>query len=125
GVVSTLARLLTARGNFLECESAASTDRRLGNFLLTFCLSVWVPPVFALGLAVLLAGVGPDALLPAGAVLIAWLLSPAVEFWVSRPRRPAEDHLTPEDHGELRRFARKTWSFFERFVGSEDHWLPP
>src|SRR5665647_3482146 len=25
----------------------------------------------------------------------------------------------------LRKLARKTWAFFETFVGPEDHWLPP
>src|SRR5262249_5415263 len=25
----------------------------------------------------------------------------------------------------LRRLARRTWAFFERFVAEEDHWLPP
>jgi cyclic beta-1,2-glucan synthetase len=25
----------------------------------------------------------------------------------------------------LRKISRKTWSFFETFVGAEDHWLPP
>ena len=25
----------------------------------------------------------------------------------------------------LRRITRKTWHFFETFVGDEDHWLPP
>jgi hypothetical protein len=25
----------------------------------------------------------------------------------------------------LRKLARKTWRFFETFIGPEDHWLPP
>jgi cyclic beta-1,2-glucan synthetase len=30
-----------------------------------------------------------------------------------------------EDQRQLRRLSRRTWGFFERFVGPEDHWLPP
>src|SRR5207244_7790728 len=44
----------------------------------------------------------------------------------SQPSRVAKQApLTAEDVRFLRRVARKTWSFFETFVGDEDHWLPP
>ena len=33
--------------------------------------------------------------------------------------------LAAADIAELRRLARRTWLFFEQFVGPEDHWLPP
>src|SRR5262249_24860013 len=50
---------------------------------------------------------------------------PAVTFVVSRPRKRVEEPLTPDERRELRRLARKTWHFFETFVGPEDHDLPP
>ncbi len=34
-------------------------------------------------------------------------------------------HLTEGQRRALRRVARKTWLFFETFVGDADHWLPP
>jgi hypothetical protein len=33
--------------------------------------------------------------------------------------------LTAEQNLFLRRLSRKTWAFFETFVGPQDHWLPP
>src|SRR5690606_38461247 len=33
--------------------------------------------------------------------------------------------LTQEQRNRLRRLARQTWHFFERFVGPDDNWLPP
>src|SRR5205807_4119875 len=44
---------------------------------------------------------------------------------ISKPgsRRTAE--LAPADRAAARRIARKTWDFFETFVGSEDNGLPP
>ena len=33
--------------------------------------------------------------------------------------------LHAEDAALLRRTARRTWHYFERFVGAQDHWLPP
>ena len=35
------------------------------------------------------------------------------------------EKIRAEDRTHLRRLARRTWYFFERFVGPEDHWLPP
>ena len=40
--------------------------------------------------------------------------------WLRREAR-----LTAEQTLFLRTLARKTWAFFETFVGAEDHWLPP
>ncbi len=58
--------------------------------------------------------------------VVLWLLSPAVARWVSLP--PAESaaqQLSAADVGALRLTARRTWRFFETFVGPEDHALPP
>ena len=46
-------------------------------------------------------------------------------FRVSQPRRAVEIALTDAERRALRRIARKTWHFFETFVGDDDHWLPP
>ena len=51
---------------------------------------------------------------------------PLVARWVSLP--PAEsaaEQLSAADVGALRLTARRTWRFFETFVGPEDHGLPP
>jgi cyclic beta-1,2-glucan synthetase len=39
------------------------------------------------------------------------------------PRRGAR--LTADQTLFLRKLSRKTWAFFETFIGPEDHWLPP
>ncbi|MGH2360996.1 MAG: glucoamylase family protein, partial [bacterium] len=52
-------------------------------------------------------------------------VSPAVAWWISRPLSRREAKLTVEQTLFLRKLARKTWDFFETFVGPEDHWLPP
>ena len=73
----------------------------------------------------LVAAVRPGALGAAAPILAAWFFSPVVAFWVSRPRHVVADPLTDEERDALRKVARKTWHFFETFVGDEDHWLPP
>ncbi len=124
-VIRTLVRLTWTHRNLLEWETAATTERRLGTDFTHFCLAMWPALVLSaiLGLSVLL--VHPQALPAAAPVLIAWLISPVVAFWVSRPQQLAEAPLAASERRELRRLARETWSFFETFVGAEDHWLPP
>ena len=61
----------------------------------------------------------------AGPILILWLASPAIAWWISRPLARREARLTADQTLFLRKLARKTWAFFETFVGPEDHWLPP
>ena len=58
--------------------------------------------------------------------IVLWLLSPVVARWVSLPPpESAAEQLSAADVGALRLTARRTWRFFETFVGPEDHWLPP
>ncbi len=52
-------------------------------------------------------------------------LSPVIAWWISLPLARREARLTAEQTRFLGRIARKTWAFFETFVGPEDHWLPP
>ena len=46
-------------------------------------------------------------------------------FWVSRPKQVRDLTLSEDERRAFRRITRKTWRFFETFVGDEDHWLPP
>lgn len=121
----TLVRLLITRRDLLEWETAASTERRLGSGVGSFLVNMGSASVLAALLAVLVGWVQPAALWPAGPVLAAWFFSPLVAYWVSRPRPMADLPLDEAERRELRRVARRTWHFFETFVGEEDHWLPP
>jgi cellobiose phosphorylase len=124
-IVRTLTRILFVRRNLLEWETAAAAERRLGDGFASFCATMWLPPVLATGLALLIAFLHPAALPAASAVLIAWFVSPAVGFWVSRAPAVSESSFAAGERLELRKLARKTWHFFEQFVGPEDNWLPP
>jgi len=68
----------------------------------------------------------PSSLAVAAPFLLLWSLSPAVARWVSQPPRPSpRQRLSPEDAAVLRSTARRTWRFFESFVGPDDGFLPP
>ena len=124
-IIRTLSRLFVSHKNLLEWETAAATEHRLGTGIGNFIRAMWFSPAFALALGGLIDLIHPSALLAASPVLIAWFVAPLVAYWISRPRRIKETPLTEPERAELRRIARKTWHFFETFVGDEDHWLPP
>ena len=124
-IVRTLWRILVSRKHTLEWETAAAAEARLGDGLRYFVHTMWPAPVLALLLGGLVAAVAPANLPAAGPILVLWLISPVMAFMVSRPRRPREEPLTVPEEYALRSIALRTWYFFETFVGSEDHWLPP
>ena len=67
----------------------------------------------------------PAALGIAAPILLIWFVSPAVAWWISLPLTRDTVTLSPKQTIFLQKLSRKTWSFFEKFVTSEDHWLPP
>jgi cyclic beta-1,2-glucan synthetase len=80
----------------------------------------------ALGAIALLIATDAPAAPLALPVLSLWALAPWIAIWVSRiePERAVEPWGEAEALA-FRRIARKTWRFFERFVGELDHDLPP
>jgi cellobiose phosphorylase len=86
---------------------------------------MWIGPAVATAAVIDLALSRPNVLGIAGPMLALWLVSPVVAWWISRPlaRRPAR--LTAGQTIFLQKLSRKSWAYFETFVGPEDHWLPP
>jgi len=129
-IVLTLVRMVITQRQLLEWETAAAgAVRAAGLFarrgLRVFLAEMWAGPAAAL---VVLLGVLPlraTALPVASPFLALWLASPVVAWWLSRPVVPRRLALSTEDARQLRRVARRTWHYFERFVTEGDHWLPP
>jgi cyclic beta-1,2-glucan synthetase len=86
---------------------------------------MWFAPAGSAAISAVLAVTHPAALLPAAPLLLLWFASPGIAAWISQPRRPAEERLGASERAHLRRLARRTWLYFETFVGPEDNWLPP
>ncbi len=124
-IVRTLARLFISHKNMLEWETAATTDRRLGSGLTSFAMMMWPSTVIAGLSAALIWVFRRDAIPAAAPVLASWAIAPVIAWFLSRPKRAGETALTLFEQTELRIVARKTWHFFETFVGPEDRWLPP
>ncbi|HSD96723.1 MAG TPA: glucoamylase family protein, partial [Sulfuricaulis sp.] len=124
-IVRTVGRMLISHQRLLEWNPSSESDRNSHAGLAASFRSMWTAPVIAIGAALILALSIPAALVVAGPILILWLVSPAIAWWISRPLARREARLTADQTFFLRKLARKTWAFFETFVGPEDHWLPP
>ncbi len=121
-IARTLWRMFVSRRHLLEWETAAAVESRLQPSPRDSFATMWLAP--ALSLVVL--GLLPLRALPAAApLLVAWLISPLVAWWISAPRGPRERPLSAGDRQYLRGIGRKTWAYFEQFVTADDHDLPP
>jgi len=124
-IVRTTARMLVTHKRLLEWNPSVGPYRRKRSDLMAAWCSMWVAPVIAAAAGTCLGLFRPAALAVAGPVLALWFLSPIIAWWISRPLGLRKSGLTAGQKVFLRRLARKTWAFFETFVGPQDHWLPP
>jgi cellobiose phosphorylase len=121
----TLWRLLITHRRLLEWNPSGGPDQNIGTDLAGSFKTMWAGPGVGAAAAITLALFRPSALVAAMPILGLWIVSPAVAWWISRPVDSAQAAPTTEQTLFLRKLARKTWAFFETFVGPEDNWLPP
>jgi cyclic beta-1,2-glucan synthetase len=121
----TVWRMWVTHRRLLEWNPSGNPDRKSRTDLAASWRTMWVAPVLATAGVLYLTLSRPAALGVAGPILGLWFASPAIEWWISRPLARRETRLTADQILFLRKLSRKTWAFFEIFVGPEDHWLPP
>ncbi len=124
-VLRTLGRLLFTHQRLLEWNPSGDQELQSRSDLAASFRTMWFAPALAAGTAVFIAAANPAVLAVAGPILLLWLASPVVAWWISLPLARREARLSDEQTRFLGRIARKTWAFFETYVGPEDHWLPP
>src|SRR5688572_3359543 len=110
-ILRTAGRMLFTHTRLLEWKASSELEGEPS------WRAMWIGPVMAVAATLWLGAANP--------LLLLWLASPALAWWVSRPLGRREAPLAPDQIAFLRTAARKTWAFFETFVGAEDHWLPP
>ena len=87
--------------------------------------AMWTSPLLAVATFGALLHWRPEALPAAAIILVLWLAAPVIAWRISRPIKRAVARLSPEQGEFLHGVARKTWAYFDTFVGPDDHWLPP
>ena len=124
-ILRTVFRMWVSRKRLLEWHLPNEADRQSHASLSASWRAMWFAPFLSVSAGILIAVFRPAALGIAGPFLALWLASPAITWWLSRPLGDRQIRLTGDQNLFLRELARKTWAFFETFVGPEDHWLPP
>lgn len=124
-IAKTLARVLVTHRNLLEWKPSGQLKSKARRSLAESARAMWFAPALSLAALVILLRSGGSGLTFAIPVLLAWALSPLVAWSVGRPTAKKKDALSIRQISFLRGISRKTWSFFETFVGDADNWLPP
>ena len=125
-VIRTMIRLTVTRRHLLEWTTAArvKADHRAG--VGRIYRHMFGSVVLAIGIGVVAMAVEPGNASVVVPFVAVWSLAPLIALLISLP--PAEsagEELSPAETETLRLTARRTWLFFETFVGPDDHSLPP
>lgn len=116
-------RLLEWTPSHLVEHEYDSTNRWGG--LGTSFRAMWIAPATAVAAGAGMIVVAPVALIPALPILLLWTAAPFIAWWISQPLPLRSTELSKGQLHFLRQTSRRTWYFFETFVGPENNWLPP
>ena len=128
-IILTLVRVAVTHRKMLEWHPAAAAARvgsaaaRAGTRL--FIEQMLGSPLFAAGAFIAVAVMRPRALPPALPILLLWIVAPLIAYTLSQPVARRRQEIGPADRQLFRLIARKTWRYFDTFVGPTDHQLPP
>src|SRR6266487_1582582 len=119
-------RRIASHRLLLEWETAQDVHRRAKNQQQQFVLNrLWIPAASVL----LLAGAtwrGTSAMMAVAPFLLLWALFPVAVIVINRQAKSRRGGiLTADDRRFLRTAARRTWRYFDDFVGPQTSWLPP
>ncbi|MEO8671285.1 MAG: glucoamylase family protein [Tahibacter sp.] len=124
-IVRTLWRVHISGRNLLQWTPSAVAEHQAAVSLAATVRTMGIAPALSLVTALILATWWPRALPFALPVLALWCLAPVAAWWISRPIDDAQDSLDARQQRFLGMLARRTWAFFERYVGADDNHLPP
>ncbi len=125
-VARVIVRMTITRKRLLQWTAAAHAAFGLGTRSSRWPLwrEMMASPGLAVAVGALVAWTRPSALPVAAPLLLLWLFAPELARWVSAATDSRAEPLQSEDLRRLRLLARRTWRFFDGFVGPSDQWLP-
>ncbi|MBC7383149.1 MAG: cyclic beta 1-2 glucan synthetase, partial [Bacteroidia bacterium] len=124
-ITHTLWRMLISRKKLLEWNPSANEKTINHSSLFASYTSMWIHPFISTVVFIYLLVYTPAKLTIAAPIMLLWFVAPIITWRSGKPLVKPISKLTDKQNIFLRKLARKTWSFFERFVGPEDNWLPP
>jgi len=125
-ILLVIYRRMMSHRFLLEWETAADAHRRARSRERQFIFSrLWIPAtcVFLFAGA---AARGTTTMVAATPFLLLWTLFPVAVMLINRSAKSWRGGtLTGDDRRFLRAAARRTWRYFDDFVGPQTSWLPP
>ncbi|AMP10133.1 glycosyltransferase 36 associated family protein [Collimonas arenae] len=123
-ILRTQWRILVSHKKLLAWNPSSEANRQSNNSLVSYYQLMWIAPTIAFVTAAYLVIRNPLALSAAAPILLLWWVSPFIAYWISQPIARRHAQLSGEQILFLKSLSRKTWHFFETYVGPEDNWLP-
>ncbi|MGB9428631.1 MAG: glucoamylase family protein [Gammaproteobacteria bacterium] len=123
--IRAMLRMLVTHTRLLEWNPASAVQRNVRDDIGYYYRLMWIAPVIAIAMLAWLTAMRPDAVLVAWPILVLWCIAPALAWRISQPISRSKPKLTVDQGIFLHKLSRRIWSFFETFVGPQDHWLPP
>jgi len=124
-VIRTVYRINISGRSLLEWKTAIQTESNSPNSLRAYIRSQIFPIILGFSMLFFAIAFEPRYLWVVVPFFIAWAGAP---YWLWRIGKPIERDgyiLSEKDRVTLRKYARRTWYYFERFVNEEHNWLPP
>ncbi|MGI8787174.1 MAG: GH36-type glycosyl hydrolase domain-containing protein [Pyrinomonadaceae bacterium] len=124
-IIRTIYRKLISRRKLLEWTTAAQAESGSEHDLPAFLRQMWTAVFLAMASFLLVLWFRPSSLDDAAGFLVLWFLSPFITYRISRVTQKKREILSAAETKSAHLIARRTWRFFETFVGDADNWLPP
>ena len=118
-------RMIVTGRKLLEWNPSGNLEKTNPRGVIDSFRTMWIGPVSGVAILVYLIINQPIALIVAVPFLILWMISPAVAWIISLPLTKKTADLSTYQTIFLQKLARKTWAFFQKFIGPDDNWLPP
>jgi cellobiose phosphorylase len=124
-VLRTLYRVFISHRHLMEWIPAADEGKRIPRDLAGVWRRMSSGQLWILGTYALAIWAAPVVLTLALPLTLFWISAPLWVYLISLSRRKPIFQIPPQDSLYLRNIALRTWHFFQRITGPEDHWLPP
>jgi cyclic beta-1,2-glucan synthetase len=124
-VFRTLYRLSFSKKWLLEWSTASHVESTNQHSLLSYIREMIFPMLLGLGIFIFALLTHPAHLWVVAPFFVLWFGAPFYAWYISWPIEKKQIPISAEQHSRLRLYARRTWSYFERFVNDTHEWLPP
>ncbi len=124
-ICRVLNRMLISKKKLLEWATSAQVETETAKKTQIFWQTAWPTEILLLGFVILIFIERPYTLVAFSPLFLLWMCYPYVADFISHRLAKKMISLEASDILLLRQIARRTWRYFEVFVGATDNWLPP